>query len=214
MKSRLAAFLVACMSVLTVSAQPAPTTDVEASYTRTLEERAEKIVVPLQLTNAADATRVREIIVGQYRALRDIHEKRDQALKKVKEQSQTDAAEREAAAATVQAAAKQKLDERHAEFLKELGKHLAPAQIDQVKDGMTYGVLNITLNAYLKMFPDLKEEQKQQIKDWLIEAREIAMDQGTSREKHAVFGRYKGRINNYLSKAGYDLKKGEENLRQ
>ncbi len=202
------------MSVLTVSAQPAPTTDVEASYTRTLEERAEKIVVPLQLTNAADATRVREIIVGQYRALRDIHEKRDQALKKVKEQSQTDAAEREAAAATVQAAAKQKLDERHAEFLKELGKHLAPAQIDQVKDGMTYGVLNITLNAYLKMFPDLKEEQKQQIKDWLIEAREIAMDQGTSREKHAVFGRYKGRINNYLSKAGYDLKKGEENLRQ
>jgi hypothetical protein len=67
---------------------------------------------------------------------------------------------------------------------------------------------------YLKEFPELKEDQKAQIHAWLVEARELAMDQGTSREKHAVFGKYKGRINNYLSKAGYDLKKGEENLRK
>ncbi|HOB33816.1 MAG TPA: DUF3826 domain-containing protein, partial [Verrucomicrobiota bacterium] len=42
----------------------------------------------------------------------------------------------------------------------------------------------------------------------------IAMDQGSSNEKHAIFNKYKGRINNYLVRAGYDLKKGEENLRR
>ena len=40
------------------------------------------------------------------------------------------------------------------------------------------------------------------------------MDGSTSDEKHAVFGKYKGRINNYLSKAGYDAKKGEQNLKK
>ena len=38
------------------------------------------------------------------------------------------------------------------------------------------------------------------------------MDAGTSEEKHAIFGKYKGRINNYLSKAGYDMKQAEKNL--
>lgn len=33
------------------------------------------------------------------------------------------------------------------------------------------------------------------------------MDAGTSKEKHAWFGKYKGRINNYLSAQGYDLNK-------
>jgi hypothetical protein len=49
---------------------------------------------------------------------------------------------------------------------------------------------------------------------WLVEAREIAMDGSTSDEKHAMFGKYKGKINNYLSKAGYDAKKGKQNLKK
>jgi hypothetical protein len=31
------------------------------------------------------------------------------------------------------------------------------------------------------------------------------MDAGSSDEKHSVFGKYKGRINNYLSANGYNL---------
>jgi hypothetical protein len=84
--------------------------------------------------------------------------------------------------------------------------------VDQVKDGMTYGVLRVTYDTYLRMMPDLREEQKRQIMAWLVEARELAMDEGTSEEKHKVFGKYKGRINNYLSAAGYDLKQAEQNL--
>ena len=45
---------------------------------------------------------------------------------------------------------------------------------------------------------------------WLIEARELAIDAESSKKKHEVFGKYKGRINNYLSKRGYDLTKERE----
>jgi hypothetical protein len=58
--------------------------------------------------------------------------------------------------------------------------------------------------------PNLTAEQKEKIYGWLVEARDIAMDQGSSEKKHAVFGKYKGRINNYLSAAGYDMKKEGE----
>lgn len=64
------------------------------------------------------------------------------------------------------------------------------------------------------MYPDLTGPQKKQIMAWLVEARELAMDGGSSKEKHAVFGKYKGRINNYLSAAGYDAKKAERNLKK
>ena len=101
---------------------------------------------------------------------------------------------------------------RHIAFLARLAVELNPEQVDGVKDGMTYGVLKVTYDVYMKMCPDLSEEQKKRIKAWLIEARELAMDQGSSKEKHGVFGKYKGKINNYLSAAGYDLKEAEKNL--
>ena len=79
-----------------------------------------------------------------------------------------------------------------------------------MKDGMTYGVVPITYTGYLEMIPGLTEDQKKQIMAYLLEAREHAMDAGSSEEKHAWFGKYKGKINNYLSAAGYDLKKASE----
>jgi hypothetical protein len=76
---------------------------------------------------------------------------------------------------------------------------------------MTYSVFPKTYAAYVDMIPSLKQEQKDKIYNWLKEARELAMDEGSSERKHAVFGKYKGRINNYLSAEGYDVKKeGEE----
>ncbi|MCK7539944.1 MAG: DUF3826 domain-containing protein [Marinilabiliales bacterium] len=92
-------------------------------------------------------------------------------------------------------------------MLKDLRQELSQEQIDQVKDGLTYGVLPITYKGYQDMLPDLTPEQKAKILEWLTEAREHAMDGGSSEEKHAWFGKYKGRINNYLSTQGYDLKK-------
>jgi hypothetical protein len=83
--------------------------------------------------------------------------------------------------------------------------------VELVKDGMTYNVASVTYNAYGDMLPKLTAEQKEQIMKWLKEAREQAMDAESSEKKHWWFGKYKGRINNYLSSLGYDMKKeGEE----
>ena len=76
---------------------------------------------------------------------------------------------------------------------------------------MTYKILEVTYTAYLDELPQLTAPQKDKIKGWLVEAREIAIDAESSNKKHEVFGKYKGRINNYLSSQGYDMKKaGEE----
>jgi hypothetical protein len=64
------------------------------------------------------------------------------------------------------------------------------------------------------MIPALTPEQKGKICDWLKEARELAMDEGSSEDKHRVFGKFKGRINNYLSAEGYDMKKEEKAWQQ
>ena len=72
---------------------------------------------------------------------------------------------------------------------------------------MTYNVLNVTYKAMLEMIPSLKTEEKTQIMSWLVEARELAMDAESSEKKHWWFGKYKGRINNYLAAQGYDLQK-------
>lgn len=190
------------------------TADADVAYTSAITERADKIVDRLGLADSAKAARVRDIIIRQYRDLNTIHTERDVKIKSVKAATGSD---KDAVAAAVQAAydeTKPYLDKLHGEFLARLSAELSPEQVDKVKDGLTYGVLPLTYGVYLKMYPHLTDEQKRQIMTWLIEAREIAMDGSTSDEKHAVFGKYKGRINNYLSKAGYDAKQGGQNLRK
>ena len=98
----------------------------------------------------------------------------------------------------------------HFAFPADLSLFLDEKQIEAVKDGMTYGVVKVTYDSHLDMIPTLKEEEKAQIYAWLIEAREFALDAENSNKKHAAFGKYKGRINNYLAKRGYDLKKERE----
>jgi hypothetical protein len=44
-------------------------------------------------------------------------------------------------------------------------------QIEQVKDGITFGVVKVTYTATLDMIPSLKQEEKEQIYAWLVEAR-------------------------------------------
>ena len=98
----------------------------------------------------------------------------------------------------------------HFAFPAALSLFLNDRQIEGVKDGMTYNVLHVTYSAQLDMIPTLKEEEKAQIYAWLVEAREYAMDAESSKKKHEAFGKYKGRINNYLSKRGYNLTKERE----
>ena len=194
-------------------AQTNDTVDAEATYTHTINQRAEKIVATLGLSDANKTSNVRAIIAQHYRDLNTIHQARDSQIKVAKVKFGADQTAANTAIQAARSEVKPRLDKLHAGFLARLLAELSPGQVDKVKDGLTYGVVQGTYNVYLKMYPALTIEQKRQIMEWLVEAREIAMDGSTSGEKHAVFGRYKGKINNYLSKAGYDAKKGEQNLK-
>lgn len=175
-----------------------------------LVQRAEKIVAALQLDDPALAARVRDLVARQYAALRLVHDQRDNGLKLAGELA--DKAEAEKAKARFKDTAAARQADLHYAFLAALAAELTPAQIEQVKNGLTYGVLPNTYQVYQEMIPDLSAEQKRQILAWLAEAREHAMDAGSSEEKHAWFGKYKGRINNYLAKAGIDLKQAEKDM--
>ena len=102
------------------------------------------------------------------------------------------------------------LQQLHNSYLSKLNNYLNGEQAEKVKNGMTYNILNVTYAAYQNMILTLTETEKNKIYNWLKEARELAMDEGSSEDKHKVFGKYKGRINNYLSAEGYDMKKEEK----
>jgi hypothetical protein len=183
----------------------------EAAYTRAISERAEKIVAPLAIEDSAKRERVRNLIVEQYRGLREIHALRDAKLAQTKGQAEG-AAIAEAWRGVTQKEADLALCELHRLFLARLGAELSAEQVDKIKDGMTYGVVQITYKRYRELLPQLTVEQQADILANLLEAREYAMDAGSADEKHAIFGKYKGRINNYLSNAGYNLKQAEKDL--
>lgn len=179
-------------------------------YARTAAERADKVVSGLTVGDAGKAARVHAVIARQYLDLHAVHAIRDHRIAAA--MALADKAASSAAVTAAKASIDPELAALHAAYLARLANELTPAQIDQVKDGMTYGVLPLTFRVYQQMLPELTPAQKQQIFAWLTEAREHAMDGSTSKEKHAWFGKYKGKINNYLSAAGYDMKKAEKNL--
>ena len=181
----------------------------DPKYVESIVNRSQKIVDKLGLTDVKAAEDVCNIIANRYFELNDIYEIRDAKVKTVKESGLTGDAKNEA----LKAAENEKdaaLYRSHFAFPASLSLFLNEEQIEAVKDGMTYGVVKVTYEATLDMIPSLKEEEKVQIYAWLVEAREFAMDAENSNKKHAAFGKYKGRINNYLAKRGYDLKKERE----
>lgn len=181
--------------------------DEKATYIKMITQRAEKITAVLDIKNTSKQEKVTNIIRDQYSNLNDIYAERDAKLKALKEENVDNKGALEAEKIKEEAKLNAKLAKLHKKYLSKLSSQLSAAQVDQVKNGMTYGVLPITYKAYQEQILTLNEEQKKQILIWLTEAREHAMDAESSNKKHAWFGKYKGRINNYLSAAGYDLKK-------
>lgn len=178
-------------------------------YVKSIVARSQKIVDKLGIADAKVAEDVRNVIANRYFLLNDIYEVRDAKIKAIKESGLTgDAKQSSLKAANDEADAA--LYRSHFAFPAELSLFLDEKQLEAVKDGMTYGVVKVTYEATIDMIPSLKEEEKAQIYAWLVEAREYAMDAENSNKKHAAFGKYKGRINNYLAKRGYDLKKERE----
>jgi Protein of unknown function (DUF3826) len=174
-------------------------------YQKVIKERTAKIVNTLNIENAVQYDRVHEQLMNQYFQLNAIHDNSKATIATIK----TNTISKEEIDEAVKNETIKKaslLKQLHQNFITQLSASLTAAQIEKVKDGMTYKVLPTTWNAYMDMLQNLTQEQKDKMYAWLVEARELAMDEGSSDSKHAVFGKYKGKINNYLSAAGYNMK--------
>ena len=196
--------------ILTLNFIFAQLENIDPDYLNTLNSRAGKIVESLNLEDDDMAERVQKIIVIQYYELSKVHDLRDEKMDAIKEMEYK---EKEVAKLNIQNEINSALYKLHAEYLAELSAELTQKQVEQVKDGMTYGVVLRTYSGYLTLLPELTDEQKRYIYKNLVEAREFAMDAGSSETKHSWFGKYKGRINNYLSAEGYNLKEAEQKLK-
>ena len=208
MKKYLLGVLIAGAFTMNALAVDLKTEGRDPAYVESIVKRSQKIVDKLGIEDASKAKDVTNIIANRYFKLNDIYEARDAKVKAAKETLTGDAKNQ-----AVQAAQNEKdaaLYRCHFEFPADLSLYLTPAQIEAVKDGMTYGVVKVTYDSHLDMIPTLTDEEKAQIMAWPIDAREIAIDAENSNKKHEAFGKYKGRINNYLAARGYDLTKERE----
>ena len=177
--------------------------EVNPEYVKVLEGRTKKFLEPMELGDKFEE--IQAIVIEQYCNLSAIH---DTCGVKKKSVRTLDASKEEKDQLIIHYENERDahLYIRHNHYIAELlGAGLTYDQVDAIKNGMTYNVMPITYASFQDMLLDLTEEQKQFIWVALYEARERAMDQSESDDKHKMFGKYKGRINNYLSKQGYDL---------
>lgn len=165
----------------------------EIDYVNTIVQRSEKNISALELQGATREN-VRNIVANRYFELNAIY---GDTTKYANKQAR-------------QAAIDSKLYRSHFAMEALLSMYLSQEQINVIKDAITYNKVKVTYDAYLDEIPSLKAEEKAQIHAWLLEARDLALDAEGSKQKHEMFNKYKGRINNYLSKRGYDLQKERE----
>lgn len=180
-----------------------PADDPEAAYARAISKRADAIIAALQPLESEHAARVHAILVRQYRCLRDLHDQRDAELSRI---DPSDRQSLEHARQIHQQAA----ERNRIEFYKALAGELSPDQIEIVKDQLTYNKVKVTYEGYMQMLPALTDPQKQRIRDELLAARELAVFGGSAEEKTRFFEKAKGRINNFLSSEGYDLRQASK----
>lgn len=200
--STASSFLIAAEAA-SVPASVLSTPSSDANYESVIDKRTSDIVALLNLTDDATRAAVHSTIMTQYRSLNAWHEANGERRKVLRKQvgKSEEATPEKKELDTIDAS----LKELHNWYLTSLGKHLTPEQIDVVKDKMTYGKVQVTYNAYLAQQPTLTEEHKAYLLEQLKLAREEAIDGGSAEEKSAIFDRYKGRINNWLVKNGYEL---------
>lgn len=179
----------------------------DAKYVETIMQRSTKVTDALKITGTARGKEVLNIVANRYFKLNDIYTERDSIKAVAKTLTGNEKKQKMEYAEMLK---DQKLYKSHFGFIADLSVYLSEKEVETVKDVLTYNVVNVTYKAQCDMIPSLKLEEKVQILAWLKEAREYAMDAESSKKKHEAFGKYKGRINNWLSKRGYNLTKERE----
>jgi hypothetical protein len=173
----------------------------EKKYRETVNKRATAAVGAANVADEAKRDAAIKVLESHYFGIHDIHNARDAAVQA--------AAGDQDAVAKARAKADADVAVVHKKFTQDLAALLTPEQCDIVKDKMTYDVRVQTFKVYCEILPDLTDKQKATIRDLLLAGREEALVAGSAEGKHEKFRIAKGKIANYLSQQGYDLKKAE-----
>jgi hypothetical protein len=175
----------------------------EAMYNATVEDRTEKIMEALAMTDSASSNRVHDSIASHYHALRARDQAIDDELSNMSKGSDEWRAKRVAMFPSMS-------QPLHEQFIARISKDLTSEQLETIKDKMTYGKVQFTYNGYCSILPNLSDAEKAKIMDLLKQAREVAMDGGSAGEKTAIFQQYKDQINSYLQTQGIDVAKATQ----
>ena len=173
------------VALITFSATNAQTVKLNSEgraqdYVNTIMGRATKVTDALKITGTDKGTQVMNIVANRYFELNDIYEERD-SLKAAAAKLTGDA--KKQAQAFAESQKDSKLYRSHFAFDANLSLFLDAAEIEAVKDVMTYNVVKVTYDAQCDMIPTLKAEEKAQILAWLKEAREFAVDAESSKNE-------------------------------
>lgn len=190
--------------LISVNAQKAKTPE-DIKYLEVLSSRSDKILDQyVQLPEGGIKEKVHDLMVKQYWDLNKIHDRKDRKIEELKQSGLPDEKFGKEKS-KLENKAEKKLQKLQKKYLRNLSKYLNKQQIDGVKDGMTLGAFDHNYRGFTELIPSLKQDEKEYIYNQLVEARDKAMNMGSSEDKQAVFRQYKGKINNYLSQQGYDL---------
>jgi hypothetical protein len=186
-----------------MSTPPVTADEVNAAYDIAVEKRTLKVMQALSITDFAKSNRVQMLIVANYHALRARDEAIDDALSDLTPDTSEWHAQKNAMILAM-------CHPFHDRFLTALSRELTPEQIETVKDQLTYGKVKFTYDAYCSIIPNLTDEQKAKILDLLKQAREVAMEGGSSGEKDMIFQQYKDQVNTWLKAQGIDVDKATQ----
>ncbi len=194
------------------SVKPATATSSIPAPTQTSSKNTRNILAALKLADAAQETRVRELLDVHFTALAAWHRANDARLKDLWRDFDAARSAKDTPGAD---AALAKIGEVYTGFrparektFAALGAILTPAQIEKIEDVLTIDKVSVTYGAYLEIFPVLTEEQKAVVLRELKAARSEAIDALAMTEKSAFFKKYKIRIEEgYFPAQGIDAQK-------
>jgi hypothetical protein len=90
----------------------------------------------------------------------------------------------------------------HESLMAGLKKDLSDEQVAAVLDKYTVGKVAFTMAGYKAIVPDLKPEEEKTIHDFLVQAREQAVDYKNMNQISAIFEIYKTKSEQYLNNNG------------
>ena len=180
------------------------TRNFSAEVVQDAKSKATKVVDELSLTNASARDNVFIVVANRYLELRQIHQaygERNKVIEalKLEKKAMDDELERSYYQCNSD------LYRSRFGYTTWLSFYLNDAQIEKVKDAMTLHLFPAQYNAFMKGLPELTDDPKKRVRSWFEEAREFSMDFETGRQMRQMFTKYRGRLNNYLSKCGYDI---------